>query len=199
MRRRRKILLLAAALSLPACLLTFCVGPPSYYSAKYAPSPLAPRPAPLPAPIAPEVQTEPHTCGLHSLSAIYTAYGLDPAALRLRFRLGADKPANTLFPASRGTIPPDMLRVLRQDGFDPRILLPGSEQTRHRLRTHLDAGHPAVALVRPRGFHWLVIASREGDDAVVCDSLRADPYRVSLDPYLRDEVYSLLLVAPAPR
>lgn len=180
-------------------LLTFCVGSPFYYSEKYAPTDSPSRPAAFPTPITPEVQVEPHTCGLHSLAAVYTAYGLDPVALRLRFRLGTDRPVSTLAPDSRGTIHPDMLRVLRQDGFGCEVLLPGGKDAARRLRAHLDAGHPALALTKPSELHWVVIAARLGEDALVCDSLVPEPYRRPLEGYLADDVYSLLLVAPSGR
>ena len=62
-------------------------------------------------------QTEPHTCGLHSLRSIYRAYGLNPDEHELRERLGVDTPANPADPTSTGTLQPDISRVLAQDGF----------------------------------------------------------------------------------
>lgn len=196
MRATSRRLVLLLSLLLAATILSFCVGSPAYYHEKYAPTAPGVRPATTPAEIRPEVQTEGHTCGLHSVSAIYTAYGLDPVALRLRFRLGTDRPVNTLIPDSRGTIHPDMLRVLGQDGFEAQVLMPGGDGSARRLRDHLDTGHPALALTKPGEFHWVVIARRDGDDAVVCDSLVRGSYREPLEPYLRERVYSVLLVRP---
>jgi hypothetical protein len=195
----RRLLLLTALVAPPATFLTFCVGSPAYYRDKFSPAANSVQPAASPGAIVPEVQTEPHTCGLHSLSAIYIAYGLDPEALRLRFRLGTDKRFNNLAPSSRGTIHPDMLRVLRQDGFQVRVLFPGGEDTSRRLRDHLDSGHPAVALTKRSELHWVIISGRDGDDAVVCDSLDPAPYRRPLAEYVSGDVYSLMLVAPARR
>ena len=193
-RATRRLLLLLPLLGLAA--FSLCVGSPAYYREKYAPAAEGVRPAALPKPIAPEVQTEAHTCGLHALSSVYTAYGLDPAALRLRFRLGTDKPASTLVSDSTGTIHPDMLRVLGQDGFETSVLRPGGEQTPRRLREHLDAGHPALALTKPSGFHWVVVAGREGESVLICDSLAREKYARRIEDYLRDEVCSLLLLEP---
>ncbi|VAX39449.1 hypothetical protein MNBD_PLANCTO03-1223 [hydrothermal vent metagenome] len=198
--RRRLVRSTLLALGcLPILLLTlgFCVGTPHYYHKKFAAVPGGVRPTALPNPIQPEVQTEPHTCGLHSLSSLYHAYGLNPEERRLRFRLGTDKPINNWIPDTRGTIHPDMLRVLGQDGFDAEVLLPGSQDTLGRLRAHLDAGHFAVVLIKPSEFHWVVAAARDGDNALICDSQRRDLYPVPMESYLRDEVYSLMLVRPA--
>jgi hypothetical protein len=194
---RRAVLMLACLFA--AAVLTFCVGSPFYYHEKFAPAPTPARPTAHPAEIRPGIQTEPHTCGLHSLSSVYRAYGLDPEALRLRFRLGTDKPLNNLVPSSAGTIHPDMLRVLRQDGFRVDLLSPGDKDAARALSAHLDTGHPAVALIKPSEFHWVVIGAHEGADAVICDSLAPEPYSKPLDTYLRDDVYSLLLIAPASR
>ena len=197
MRRLTRRLLLLVSLALVAAGLSFCVGPPTYYRDKYAPAVEGVQPAARPTPIVPEVQTEPHTCGLHAISAVYTAYGLDPLELRLRFRLGTDKPLSHFIPDSIGTIHPDMLRVLAQDGFETELLRPGGKDAAQLLREHLDAGHPALALTKPGTFHWVVVAAREGENATICDSLRTEPCCKPLENYLQEDVYSLLLVKPA--
>ena len=196
-RRARPILLTLGCLPVLLLALGFCVGSPFYYHEKFAAVPGSAHPTSLPRPIQPEIQTEPHTCGLHSLSSLYRAYALDPEERRLRFRLGTDKPINNWIPDTRGTIHPDMLRVLRQDGFDAEVLLPGSEDTPHRLRSHLDAGHFAVVLIKPSEFHWVVAAGRDGNNALICDSQQRNLYPVPIESYLNDEVYSLMLVRPA--
>ncbi len=198
-RKRRAWPILLGIGCLPTLLLGlgFCVGSPLYYHEKFAAVPALAHPAALPREIKPETQTEPHTCGFHSLSSLYRAYALDPEERRLRFRLGTDKPINNWIPDTRGTIHPDMLRVLRQDGFDAEVLLPKSKDTLPRLRTHLDSGHFAVVLIKPSEFHWVVAATRDGYDALICDSQRRDLYPVPIESYLRDEVYSLMLVRPA--
>ena len=40
-----------------------------------------------------EAQSEGHTCGVHALSTLYRAYGLDPDRERIRWRLGVDTKA----------------------------------------------------------------------------------------------------------
>ncbi len=178
------------------CLLaSFCVGSPAYYSSKYASAGPA-RPRPFPGRAIPEKQTEPHTCGLHALASLYRAYDLDPDILRVRFRIGVDKPVSNFMPSSTGTIHPDMLRVLSQDGFDAEILRPGSSTTRQRLEAHLDDGHMAIALVRVKELHWVHIAGGVNDKLLICDSLHEESYLEPNDDYVRDRVYSLLLVKP---
>lgn len=201
--RSRRVLLLrwtAVALVLLVALLCigFCVGSPLYYAQKYSGSPTPSRPAVLPVAIVAEQQTEPHTCGLCSLIAVYRAYGLDPEALGLRFRLGTDKPLTNFIPSSRGTIHPDMLRVLAQDGFDARVLRPSAEGSRPALLAHLRQGHPALALVKLSEYHWVVIGSADADELAIHDSLAPAPYRRAIDAYLTDDVYSLVLLSPAP-
>jgi hypothetical protein len=202
--RRRRLLwigipglaavLLFAIFFLLIFALSFCVGGPGYYSDKYSPAAPA-HPTALPAVFRPEEQTEPHTCGLHALSSLYAAYSLDPRSLRLRFRLGVDKPFSNFIPDSLGTIHPDMLRVLHQDGFDTELLLPGSENTKSLLESHLDAGNSAITLITVHGeMHWVVLTARHDDKVVVCDSLRAELYEEPLAGYLTDRVYSLVLV-----
>lgn len=198
---RRLLPRLALLASAPLlCLLpAFCVGPPWYYAEKYAPAAGSRRGGPLArvSEVRPEKQTEPHTCGLHALGSVYRAYGLDPDGLELRFRLGTDKPFTNLIPSSRGTIHPDMLRVLHQDGFAADVVHPSDPVTAAaRLGEHLDAGRVAVALVVVNDYHWIVLSGRDGDDVVICDSLRDEPYREPLRAFVRDRVYSLLLVRP---
>lgn len=187
--------MLGAACSFPLLCATFCVGPPGYYGAKYssagAASPLA-----FPMIAEPERQTESHTCGLHALSSLYRAYGLDPERLRLRFRIGVDKPVSNLMPDSLGTIHPDIVRVLEQDGFTSEIVRPSAEDARARLADHLDRGHFALVLIRVNELHWVLFTGREGSEVEVCDSLEAENYRVSFEKYLAERVYSVVLIEP---
>ncbi len=194
-RIRRRLIALGVLLAVPIGL-TFCVGPPSYYFSKYA-GPLPVHPAALPQPIEPEHQTEPHTCGLHALSSLYRAYGLDPERQGLRFRLGVDKPFNNLMADSLGSIHPDMLRVLDQDGFDCTMLLPGDDDDGiNALTRHLDAGHLAVALTKVNEFHWVVLCGRDGDNVSICDSLKPDLATEPLRDFIEHRTYTLMLVRP---
>jgi hypothetical protein len=200
--RSRRLLLASAAAISALFLLAFCVGPPWYYVGKYAPSDSSALPTALPDNVVPEVQTEPHTCGLHTLSSIYRAYGLDGEAQRLRFRLGTDKPFTNFLADSTGTIHPDMLRVLRQDGFRAQILFPSAAGASARFTGHLRRGHVAAALTKVSEFHWVALsAADDGDSApaailLVCDSLHEQPYERDIAEYVEESVYSLILIEP---
>lgn len=173
-----------------------CVGPPSYYGAKYSSIPRAPKPVRTAAPIKPIRQTEGHACGFCALSVIYTAYGLDPDAMQLRFRLGTDMPVTKLDKSTTGTLPQDIDRVIAQDGFDAPHVDAESGEGRAAVRAHLAEGHVALALVRVNELHWIVLSGLNGDNAVICDSLKDEPYEQPLDQYLTDRVLMIMLVRP---
>ena len=123
----------------------------------------------------PEVQTEPHTCGLHSLRSIYRSFGLEPDDYRLRARLGVDNPGLALDQNSTGTIQPDLYRVLDQDGF--AFVADFSKQAKmDAVYRHLASGHPVMALIQreeTEGMHWIVLQQLEPETKTftVCDSL----------------------------
>lgn len=134
----------------------------------------------------PEWQTEPHTCGMHSLAAVYAAYGLPPEAENLRYRLGVDVPASPTDRSTIGTLHPDMLRVLAQDGFGWQLLDLESRMTDQKLLEHLEQGQAALALIARRengNLHWVAV-SRDTSNATegalsqvrVIDSLFMEPY-----------------------
>ncbi len=178
-------------------LLPFCAGPPSYYSDKYGRSDVPMHPSKTPATFAPVKQTEPHTCGYCSIAAIYNAYGLDHGAAGLRFRLGTDVLLNQLVESSSGTIPPDMTRVLEQDGFITQTITSTNDQMAARTLAHLRAGHPALAVIKVKGLHWIVLTSESDGQLTICDSLHDELYTKPADAYLKDEVYGVMLVKPA--
>ncbi len=182
--------------------LTFCAGPPWYYSSKYGGIDTLPpaRPAAVAGECIPECQTEGHTCGLHAVRSVYRAYGLDPDTRNLRFRLGADKPINQLAQSSRGTIHLDILRVLRQDGFDAEILWTGFDDgtAATRIRDHLENGQLVIALTKVGDtYHWVVLCGLVGDTAeqvLVCDSLFDEVYTEPLGSYVGEQVFSGVVV-----
>lgn len=191
----RRAALVISLLAVPGLVLSFCVGSPRYYREKY--SAVGPaRPTSRADFAHPDKQVEPHTCGFHAMSSVYRAYGLDPDALRLRFRLGVDKPFTNLLPELRGTIHPDLLRVLDQDGFRVTSIDPQGVDAAERLAAHLDSGQVAIALIRVTGLHWIVIAGQREGHLVICDSLKDSTYEEAAGPYLADRVYSLLLIKP---
>ncbi len=182
---------------LATVLLVTCQGGPGYYGDKYAPSGATAFPDDVATGPEPEQQVEPHTCGLHSVRSIYRAYGLDPDAFDLRFRMGVDKPAFAVVPDTTGTLHPDMMRVLEQDGFEVTLVEPNDEDSLLALSTHLADQQLALVLTRVSGYHWVVMSQGEAGQMVICDSLAEEPYEVALEPYLQESVYSLLLIRPS--
>lgn len=199
--RTRRILLYAVALPLIAVLallvVPFCAGPPSYYSLKYGRSDVPMHPSKTPTGFAPVKQTEPHTCGYCSIAAIYNAYGLDHGASGLRFRLGTDVQLNQLMESTTGTIPPDMARVLQQDGFSTQTITGVNDKMIGLTLAHLHSGHPALAVIKVKGLHWVVLTGEIDGELTICDSLHDALYTRPTDAYLRDEVYGVMLVKPA--
>ncbi len=203
---KRAILLFVVVAVVAVAIGSFCIGSPVYYSVKYQGSPVASQPLERPGLFTPEDQVEGHTCGFHALSSVYRAYGVDPEANRLRFRLGTDKRATNFDPESLGTLHPDMLRVLGQDGFDASVVFDAKSVTSlDRITAHLMSGHPVVALVRAPGLHWIVLApARErGDDAevtaLIVDSLQMEAVIEPLRAFVADRVLSAVLVKPETR
>jgi len=158
----RSSLLLGFFLSLIALFLHVCWSVPlgDFASASTAKPNMAKA-----AELIPEVQTEPHTCGLHSLRSIYQSFNLDPDDYRLRARLGVDNPGLALDQNSTGTIQPDLYRVLDQDGFafDADF---SKQAEMESVYQHLAEGFPVMALIqRPEteGMHWIVLQNAEAE------------------------------------
>lgn len=203
---KRAILLFVIVAAVVTAIGSFCIGSPLYYSDKYQGPPVASQPFERPGSFTPEEQVQGHTCGFHALSSVYRAYGLDPEANRLRFRLGTDKRTTNFDPDSLGTLHPDMLRVLGQDGFDASVVFePRSPESLERIAKHIQSGHPVVALVRAPGLHWIVLApptERAADVEammLIVDSLQAAATTQPLRTFVMDRVLSAVLIKPEAR
>lgn len=184
---------------LPIGLLVFFVAFPGcgYVSGKYNPTDETRRPNATASKVIPEQQDEPHTCGFHALNSAYRAYGLDPEAMGLRFRLGVDAKAIPFDAESNGTLHPDIYRVLDQDGFSINALPLDHPESLSALTTHLDDEHLALALIYRNTYHWVVIASRDGDQITIADSLSATVYRATTKTFIKDHALSVTLICPA--
>lgn len=150
--------------------------------------------------VAPEIQMESHTCGLHTLRTIYSAFGLNPDLENLRFRLGVDRPANPLDPESIGTLQPDMFRVLLQDSFEFERLGLSKQGISEELVKALKNNKLAAALIRRRqngNLHWVVLRYESDSKVTVIDSLEAKPYSEPLPGFIDECLLSCILVAPA--
>ena len=138
------------------------------------------RPTAVPGSYTLEAQTEGFTCGVHALSTVYKAYGLDPAAERIRWRLGVDTKAVFYVSDSTGALHPDMYMVLAQDFFQVDTISLHKYDAWDELCAHLNTGHPAVLLIKRRengNLHWVVATRTLEDDKIeVYDSLFDEPY-----------------------
>ena len=158
------------------------------------------RPAALPASYALEEQTEGFTCGIHALSTVYKAYGLDPEAERIRWRLGVDTKAVAWMGDSTGALHPDMWMVLVQDFFSIHLPSDYGEAGWSEMREHMKHGHPAVLLIKRRengNLHWVVATRTLDDDKIeVYDSLFDEPYAEASD-FLTDHIVTTMLIRPS--
>ena len=154
-----------------------------------------------------EVQTEAFTCGMHAVRTIERAYGLDPDAERVRWRLGVDTKALFWLSDSTGALHPDVYMVLRQDGFAVRSIAFEEGDPHGEILAHLATGHLALLLIERRetgGLHWVVAQEREvaPDEAAgaerytVIDSLLAAP-AVEGRAFTEAHVLSALAVEPS--
>lgn len=147
----------------------------------------------------PILQLENHTCGLLSLSAAYVAYGLSPEAENLRFRLGTDREAVPGDSTTTGTLHPDLLRVLAQDGFGYDLIDPTSSDANVRLRGHVEGGNVALLLIARRqngALHWVMSDTMELGSLRVVDSLLSEPVTEDVEVFLRDCVLSIIAIRP---
>ncbi len=151
--------------------------------------------------VAPEAQLESHTCGLLTLRAIYKAYGMDPDKSNLRVRLGVDVPANPFDVESIGTMQPDILRVVVQDGFDYTILRKANGTAKDLLAS-LGDKHMAAALIRRRQnghLHWVALQYESPTAIKVIDSLATEPYSEPIEPFMDECLLSCIILSPAKK
>ena len=150
--------------------------------------------------VGPEAQFENDTCGLHTLRVIYKAYGLNPDGENLRKRLGLDTPANPFDKNSTGTLQPDMLRVLHQDGFGYELLETGEEGASKKPLKHLEEGNMAAILISRRengNMHWVAAKKVDEGRVVVLDSLFDEAYVEEPGEFFRAVVLSCVLLSPS--
>jgi len=148
----------------------------------------------------PILQLESHTCGLLALSAAYRSYGLSPEAEQLRERLGVDVPASPLDETSTGTLHPDLLRVLTQDGFFWECVpLENPPDAARRLEAHLRDGNVALVLIARRetgGLHWVLTDAADERGLRVVDSLRSEAANEPVSEFLSRAI-SIIALQPA--
>ncbi len=165
----------------------------------FAPVHPIPALASQPAPPRLERQVEPHTCGYHAASTIYKAYGLDVGERRLRARLGVDNKSLLYDSSSTGCLHPDIYRVMNQDGFDAIALDLDSSSDSASLKSHLEAGGLALALIQRHDsgvMHWVVLGAISGGEVSVQDPLEDEIQTASYQEYWDDRLLSVIKVQP---
>lgn len=181
-----------------AFLLGLAIGGATHAgSPEPAPTPVPP--AAKPAPLVPHVQKDDYSCGFLALAAIYESYGIDPRMARLRDRLGTDVPAVAFVKDSNGTLQPDLLRVLKQDGFGAAIVNAEDAAGMKSLRDHLQGGQYALALTRTEqagGLHWVALTGYKDGDVTVGDSLKLGLQRENLVDYAAGPLLRAILLTP---
>ena len=145
----------------------------------------------------PEAQFESDTCGLHSLRVVYKAYGLNPDKENLRARLGLNVPANPLDQSTTGTVQPDILQVLVQDGFRYELIKTDRSEAPKRLLEHLRAGNMAIVLIARRengNMHWVAAHKEDAGRVMILDSLFEESYLEDPFHFFPEAVLSCILV-----
>ena len=144
----------------------------------------------------PQIQTDGHTCGYHAVSTIYKTYGLAPQLLKIRFRLGVDQKANPLDSTTLGTIHPDLVRVLTQDGFLCTFIdLSNVTTAVQKVEQIVSDKQTALCLIkRPEtgNLHWTALASNELGEPVIADSLVEGRFIPDLTDYVNKNCVSII-------
>ena len=194
------LLILITGLYAPGCLSRIVGGKYSEPDFGSAHDPRGPRALPgMPERVP---QTLPHTCGLRAMESAYRAYGMDPDLCDIRYRLGTDFSAIPIDPDSTGTLHPDILRVLAQDGFTTTLIDLDQADAADRLEAHLSRGHLALAVVYRSTFHWVLLApperTRDDDGAQLWlfDSLAEGHTEHGIAEYVENETLSVILIHP---
>ena len=101
--------------------------------------------------------------------------------------------------STRGTLHPDLLRVVEQDGFGYRLLDPAASGAADEVVAELGAGRPVLILeIREEtgGLHWVVGDRWEDGRLRLRDSLAEGPIEVDGAVFLRSRALSLVFLAP---
>lgn len=161
-------------------------------------APTTAKPSGFPGKIEPEKQTESHTCGLHAMESIYRSYGLTVDDFNLRERLGVDRSTIPYATETRGTIQPDILRVLDQDGFTYTVVDLSRNDVGTTVSEHLQSGHYALTLIKRTEsgiLHWIVLSKVAETNFEIVDSLEPEAYFEPLD-FLNTNAVGVVLVQP---
>lgn len=155
--------------------------------------------------IRPVRQDDGYSCGLCTMQAVYGFYGLDTSDLAvylgtnktplpyiMPYRKEAEDFILSVLPKSvdfRGTLPQDMMAVLRKDGFTTSAVAGFDKDA---LKQNLAAGHPVLALVR--WCHWIVISGINDGGVWIADSLGDGRVYHRTDEEFKDILTGLILL-----
>lgn len=145
-----------------------------------------------------EQQTEGFTCGVHAMSMVYKAYGLNPKTEHIRARQGADIRGLFWIPFSEGSYHQDIMMVFVQDFFQITLVDLNNNQAWKELNNHLSSGHLAVFLIMQRGtggLHWVAAQANDAETIKVFDSLITQP-QLEGEDYLKEHILTVMLVKP---
>ena len=155
--------------------------------------------------ISPIHQNDGFSCGLCAMQAVYGHYNLDTSDLATYLGTGniplpyimpyREEVASVIlsvlpeFADLRGTLPQDMMAVLRKDGFTTSAV---AGFDRNALRRNLADGHPALALVN--WAHWLVVSGIDNRGVWIADSMGGGRVYHKTDGEFRNILTGLVLL-----
>ena len=197
--RRRVLRSGAVVVAVAAVLIITILVAWSIPMGDFAPVHPIPALAAQPSPPRLERQVEAHTCGYQAASTVYKAYGLDVSERRLRARLGVDNKSFLYDSSSTGCLHPDIYRAMDQDGFDAVALDLDSPSDAAGLKSHLEAGWLALALIHRHDsgvMHWVVLGAISGSEVSILDPLEDEIQSASYQEYWDDRLLSVIKVQP---
>ena len=180
-------------------MLTFAL-PCVTLAGERTPAPVLQTPTNKPLAFKPREQTDGHSCGYLALASLYESYGVNPEQARLRQRLGTDSKAVPFSSESIGTIQPDILRVLKQDGFHAELLKLSNEYSKDRLIVHLQSDQYSLALIKRKensNLHWVALIDFDKGELTVGDSLRDKLYQEPIAEFAATNILSVILINPS--
>ncbi len=155
--------------------------------------------------IRPVRQDDGYSCGLCAMQAIYDHYALDSSDLAtylgtgniplpyiMPFRDEIESAILSVLPEFadfRGTLPQDIMAVLRKDGFTTSAV---AGFDRNAVRSNISAGHPVLALVR--WCHWIVISGIDDRGVWIADSMGGGKVYHRSDEEFRNIITGLIIL-----
>jgi ABC-type bacteriocin/lantibiotic exporter with double-glycine peptidase domain len=133
------------------------------------------------------------------MRALYKSYQLPVDEYNLRVRIGVDKPTVPFVNSTMGSIHPDLLRVLDQDGFKYEVVDMKNDNVHLKLANHLKSEHYAMILLKLNNgiMHWVVVSDEKDDRYTIVDSLKKEPHKLSQSS-IDKQLIGVVLIEPQP-